>query len=455
MEGATSRFDLEALVEEVRAAIALGRFDNAAAAMLGLRPADAADVLEALDLGERRRLLRAISDPAAADILEEMQNPDAAEVAEGLDHAQLAAILDEMEAEEAADILGDLSAAQVEGTLLAMDDEAEADIRTLLAFADDSAGGRMTLDFLALPGHLPVAEVIVSFRELSKDLRAAYYLYTVDADGRLLGVANLRELLTAEPNATLADITNPDIVFVHALDDQETAGRLMARYDLVALPVLDDRDRLIGVIQHEDLVDVLVEEATEDMFKMVGVGTLHRPGTPVRASVRMRLPWLVFNLGTQFLLVGALVVFQGAIARVAALAVLFPIVTGQGGNVGAQTMTIMVRSIALGELERASAWRVIGKEALIGLIMGVAMGVLAGGVALVIGENVVVASHLAAAALLAMIGNLAAGALAGSIIPLLLDRGGIDPALASSMLITTVTDTLGVILFMGIFLLLA
>ncbi|MFQ5459439.1 MAG: magnesium transporter [Anaerolineae bacterium] len=395
-------------------------------------------------------LLQGIEDPTAADILEEMTDEQAAEVASALDPVQLAAILAEMETEEAADVLGDIPQERAEGALHAMDDAAEAEVRTLLAYPDDTAGGRMSPGFIALAGGVTAAAAIAKFRTLARGLRGAYYLYVTDEAGQLAGVVNLRELLTAAPEATLASIMRPDPFSVRALDDQEKAAHLMARYDLLALPVVDADHRIVGVIQHEDLVDVLLEEATEDMYRLAGIGAEERPRTPVSTSVRQRLPWLVLNLGAQLLLVYALLHFSASISRVAALAVLFPIVTGQGGNVGAQTMTVVIRAMALGELDAPSSWRLAAKELAVGAILGLAVGMLAGAIALAVGGSTL-ALQLAAAVWLAMILNLGAGALAT---PLFLERIGVDPALASSMLVTTVTDTMGVVFFMGIFVLL-
>jgi magnesium transporter len=265
---------------------------------------------------------------------------------------------------------------------------------------------------------------------------------------------SLRALLTAEPQARLADFMNRDVSSVETSTDQESAARLMARYDLLAMPVTDPDGRLVGVLQNEDLVDVLLEEATEDMFRLVGVGHEERLQTPVGVSLRQRLPWLALNLAAQLLIVSALRLFEGTISRVAVLAVLFPIVTGQGGNVGAQTMTLFVRSMALGELDPANRRRTLLKEVLVGLLAGLGVGVLAALVAFFVG-GADLAVPLALAIWVAMVLNLAAGALAGAVVPLVLDRMGIDPALASAMFVTTVTDTMGVVFFMGAFVLLS
>jgi magnesium transporter len=425
-----------------------------------LRPADAVDIIEALDIDDRGVVLSYMAGASAAhvataaEILEEMEDEDTAEVAALLEAAPLAAILEEMETEHAADLLGDLSPDQAESTLSAMTPATGAEVRLLLGYDDDSAGGRMSPDFVALPYELRAADAIDAYREQARDKRGAYYFYAVDGDGRLQGVVSLRSLLTADPNVTLAAFMNPNVNSVDTGTDQETAARLMARYDLLALPVTDTTGRLVGVLQNEDLVDVLLEEATEDMFRLVGVGEEERPQTPVLVSLRQRLPWLAFNLCTQLLIVSSLRLFEGTISRVAVLAVLFPIVTGQGGNVGAQTMTLFVRSMALGELDISNRRRTLWKEVLVGILAGVGIGMLAAGVAFAVGGGEL-AAPLAAAIFVAMVLNLAAGALAGAVVPLVLDRLGVDPALASAMFVTTVTDTMGVIFFMTAFLLFA
>jgi magnesium transporter len=261
----------------------------------------------------------------------------------------------------------------------------------------------------------------------------------------------LRELLIADGSTPLTAITNSEILFVRVDDDQESAARLMARYDLLSLPVVDEERRLVGVIQHEDLVDVLQEEATEDMYRLVGVGSEERPGSPVRSSLRRRLPWLLVYLGTQLVVVRTLMAFESTIEQVAVLAVLFPIVTGQGGNVGSESMTLVVRSLALGEIDRSNRWRMLRKEVALGLLNGVAIGLLAAGLAYVIAGDPAMAAKLATAISLAMMLNLAAGGLAGATVPLVLERFGQDPALASGMMVATVTDTMGVVFFMGLF----
>lgn len=451
--------DLDEAYRLVAAALEARDLETVAASLSALRPPDRVDVFESFDLDDQRQIIDELDDDDAAAILEELDDDEAAEVAEGLSAEQLAPILDLMESDEAADLLNDLPPDQVAELLEEMDDTAEAEVRPLLAHQDDTAGGRMTRDFVALSAGDTVAGSIERLRALEPGDEAAYYLYVRDDDGRLVGIVSLRQLIVAPPQTTIASLMHRDVIRVHAADDQESAAQRMQRYDLLALPVVDDDDRLVGVITHDDLVDVLSEEATEDMYRLVGLDVDERATDSVVQSVRRRLPWLALNLATQLALVGVLATFQRTLDRVVLLSLLFPLVTGNGGNVGAQTTTLVVRSLALGEIDKRQIGRLLRKEMTQGLVNGMAIGLLAGFVALVMNHFVVDSpvspALIAGAVFLAMALNLAAGGLAGVVMPLTLERLGIDPAVASAVFVTTVTDTMGALLFIGIFNLLA
>ena len=442
--------DLDALIDAVERAVDSGQLDAVAAVLAALRPADRVDVFESLDLHQQKLMIGELTQEEAAEILEEMEDEDAAEVASALHPEDLAPILDAMEPDEAADVLGDLPREHAESALEAMDDAAEADARSLMAFSDETAGGRMTLDFVALRTTDTVGESIEKLRGMAPDAEAAYYLYVVDEHDRLAGVISLRHLVVARPDTRLAELMDTDVLEVPASADQEQAARMMARYDLMALPVVDDAGRLVGVITHDDLVDVLEEEATEDMYRLVGLDEEERAVDPVRVSVRRRLPWLALNLGMALVLVSALDSFERAFAAVPVLAVLFPLVTGQGGNVGTQTMTFVVRSMALGELAGGNQRRLLVKEVTIGLVNGLVIGAMAAVIALVVASDTGLAKQIAFAIAAAMTLNLAAGGLLGVIVPLTVRRLGYDPAIASSVFVTTATDTLGVLFFLGL-----
>lgn len=442
--------DHEAIAYQV--ALALAADDMAAITEIldALLPPDRVDVFEILPIEEQRRLIERMGNDAAAEILDELSDEDAAEVATGLSARELAPILDLMEPDEAADVLLDLSQAQVDDLLWAMDDSAEAEVRTLLSYDDETAGGRMTRDFVALSAGETVAEAIERLRTMAADQEAAYYLYVVDDETRLVGIVSLRQLIVARPNRRIDALMLRDVLRVTVDDDQEVAARLMARYDLMALPVIDEIGRLAGVITHDDLVDVLEDEATEDMYRLVGLDEDDRPIAPVIESVRSRLPWLAFNLVTQLAIVSVLKGFETTLAQVTALAILLPLVTGQGGNVGTQTMTLVVRSLALGRIDRRTTQRLLRKEVTVGIVNGVAVGGLATIVALFV-AGPANAPLIAGAIFLSMTVNLAAGGLAGVAVPLALHRFGIDPAIASAAFVTTVTDTFGALSFLGIF----
>lgn len=448
---------LDEIIDEIKAdvAAALLRSDvkTVEAVLAALRPPDRVDIFESLEMDDQRHILDEIDDADAADILEELSDADAAEVAEGLTAEQLAPILSEMETDEAADVLLDLSPGKAQNVLSVMDHAAEADVRLLLEYSDETAGGRMTLDFVALHADETVDQSIDRLRHLAPSVESAYYLYAKDADEHLVGIASLRQLIISPGEVLIRDLMVGDVIQIDAEADQETAARLMARYDLLALPVVDAERRLIGVITHDDLVDVLEAEATEDMYRLVGLNEAERPIDPVGVGVRKRLPWLALNLLMQLALVGALVGFRTTIDRVAALAILFPLVTGQGGNVGAQAMTIVVRLLALGEIDRSTMRRLLGKEIGVGLVNGIAIGLMAGLIALVVARTTPETAGIIAAAMVASMAiNLTAGAVIGVVVPLTLDKMGFDPAVASSVFVTTLTDTLGVLFFIGLYL---
>jgi magnesium transporter len=431
-------------IEAIRAAIDRGALDDAIALIENLRAPDQADVFNELAPEDQAALLPRLDPDESADILEHLEDEDAAEVAEQLDADTLSRIVDEMEPDEAADLLGDLPKAHADQVLARLEDPEE--VRPLLIHPDETAGGRMTSDFLALRRRMTVAEAIEALRNWAPNENFPYYLFVVDRDNILRGVLSLRRLLTADPNVALASIMDADVISVSAGTDQEEAARLMSRYSLLALPVVDEAGRLLGMITHDDLIDVIEEEATEDIYRLAGVLEEERAFGPVRASVRRRLPWLYVNMLTAFLAAWVISQFKGTIERVAILAAFQAIVAGQGGNAGTQALTVMVRSIALGEVEFRDAWRALLKEVMVGLINGVAVGLAVGLIAAIVQGRPALGLVIG----LAMIGNMMAAGIAGALVPVILKRLKIDPALASGVIVTAVTDVTGFALFLGL-----
>ncbi len=436
--------DIDAILAEVRAALAEGSWDRAVALVEALRPPDQADLFGELPAAEQDELLPRLDIEDSADILEELEEEEAAEVAVRLEAEELARILDEMEPDEAADLLGDIPPERAAEALAAM--EGAEDVRPLLAHADESAGGLMTSAKVMLHKEMTAEGAIAYLRAVAPETEDIYYLFVVDEDVRVVGVVSLRQLVVVPPWARVEEIMDPGVIHVQADADQEEAARLMARYDLLALPVVDDTGQLLGLITHDDLVEVLEEEATEDIYRLGGVPEEQPPDAPLSSALRSRLPWLVVNLGTAMASAAVLSLFESTIARVAALAAFFPVVAGVSGSAGTQTLTIIVRGLALGELEPSDGFRALGREVLVGLVNGLAVGGLVALIALVWKGTPMLGLVVGLATLLNMIG----AGIAGVLMPLGMQVLKVDPALASPILVTTISDTLGYLVYLGL-----
>jgi magnesium transporter len=436
--------DIDAILAQVRTALAEGDWDKAADLVEALRPPDQADVFGELPPSEQDQLLPRLELEDAADILEDLEEEEAAEVAVRLSSEELARILDEMEPDEAADLLGDIPPDQAAEALAAMEDVDE--VQPLLIHGDETAGGLMTSAKITLHQEMTTSTAIEHLRTVAPDTETVYYLFVVDEDVRLSGVVSLRQLVIAPPGTKVTEIMDPDVIHVQAEADQEEAARLMSRYDLLALPVVDQEHHLLGVITHDDLVEVLEEEATEDIYRLGGVLEEQPPDVPIPSALRTRLPWLVLNLGTAMASAAVLSLFESTIARIAALAAFFPIVAGVSGSAGTQTLTIVVRGLALGELELRDGLRALGREILIGLTNGLAVGGIVAVIALVWKGTPQLGLVVGLATLLNMVG----AGIAGAAVPMTMQFLKFDPALASPILVTTATDTLGYLIYLGL-----
>ena len=433
-------------VERVRLALETGQIEDAISYLNSLHPADRAETFADLETEDQHELLPRMDAESTAEILEELEDDDALAATTHLTSAQLADVLDEMEPDAAADILGDLPPDRAASALAEME-EAD-DVRPLLAYEDDTAGGLMTPEFFALREGMTSQQAIAFLRARDPDAEMPYYLYVVDAQDRLVGVLGLRALITSLPNAIVGDIMERDIRTVQAGTDQEEVANLMTKYSLLALPVVDADSKLVGVVRSSDIAHVIEEEATEDIHRLSNIsseGDLG-PWSPVRTSVQRRLPWLYINLFTAFLAAWVVSQFEATIAQLAVLAVFQSIVAGQGGNAGTQTLAIMVRGLALGEIEIKDVGAALLREIGIGIMHGVAVGI-AVGIGAYLWKGI---PFLGVVIGLAMIGNMIAAGMAGTLVPLTLKSLKLDPALASAVLVTTVTDCVGFGLFLGL-----
>jgi magnesium transporter len=403
-------------------------------------PADIAEILSHLSEEQATELLhRLCLHKAAAEPLGEMEPDESAELLSELDREEAIKVLSRMDPDNAVDLLEELSEEE-QKTLLSYLAPKEAEVLSnLLTYPPDTAGGLMSPEVIALSLDMTAQEALARLRQRVEEAETIYYAYAVDGQGALQGVLSLRDMILAQPNTPLVDLLNRDVICVPVDTDAEEVAHLFDKYNYFALPVVDDGQKLLGIITIDDVIDVIREEATEDIYGMASVPRQEGVNTRWFSSLCMRLPWLYVNLATALLAAVVVGVFEATIAKVAALAVLMGVVTGQGGSAGIQTVTILIRGIALGEVSKGKGWRLLGKETFLGILNGLAIGTTVGAVTFLWKGN----PYLGLVVFLAMTFNLVAAGMAGTLIPLTLRALRIDPALASSIFLTTVTDVFG------------
>jgi magnesium transporter len=432
---------LDRMVELVRKG-ELGLFTRRAH---DIEPADLAEVLTALDERERVSVVQALPPELSSQALAEMpEEAHAGETLAALDPDLAAEIVDELDDDDAADILGELDPTRQEQILSAVEDRTEVD--QLLRYDEETAGGLMTTHMVVVQDTATAGEALEEIRRQAEEVEDFYQVFVVDGERRLVGTLPFKDLVISRPERPVRDFMIEADIFVTPDLDQEEVARLMARYNLPSVAVVDEVGRLLGRVTFDDVIDVVEAETTEDLLKFGGVSPDEELAAGWKMSVRSRLPWLSVNLATAFLAGGVVYSFQHTIQRTLALAVWMPIIAGMGGNAGTQALAVTVRRLALGLLPVNIFARVVGKELLVGIINGLAMGLVVGMIASFMGEG----PRLGLVVFLAMVGNLMVAGFAGAFIPILLERMGIDPAVASSIFVTTFTDVCGFLLLLGL-----
>ena len=408
--------------------------------LLDQDPADIAEILEDLSSEQATDLVHLLFlRHAAAEPLGEMDPDDSAELVAQLDRAEASEILSRMDPDDAVDVLLELPE-EIQQELLSKLSRPDAEILAgLLAYPADSAGGLMSPEIVPLSLSMSVQEAIEILRRRQEEAETVYYAYAVDDEGRLQGVLSLRDMALAAPGKSLRDLVVRDAVKVSVTEDVEEVARTFDKYDYFALPVVDENERLLGVITVDDVIDVIREEATEDIYGLAGVPIEEGVDTGWWRSLGLRLPWLYVRLLTALAAAVVVGLFEATIAKVAALAVLMGVIAGQGGSAGMQTVTIITRGIALGEVAPRQGWRLLAKEFLLGAANGVLIGATIGLITYFWkGEFL-----MGIAAFLAMLLNMVVAGVCGVLIPLAVRGLGRDPALASGIFLTTVTDVIG------------
>lgn len=410
-------------------------------------PADVAEHLENLSLPEQVCLVRSLPVEDAAEALAEMDEHTRVELLENLDPDTAAGIVGEMSPDDAADILDELDEDHSVVLLSKLQSEDAEEIRNLMAFDPETAGGVMNTEIIILTQDLTADGAIRQIRTEIEDKENPYYAYIVDGDDILVGVLSLRDLLLCPPGMPLKEaLEAQDLVTVTFDTDREEVARVIGHYNLMALPVVDHEGRLLGVISHDDVIDIMQDLASEDMLGMVGAGQDETTDTPWFDSVKMRLPWLLVNMFNSALSACVVWLFDGSITQMAILAVFMPMVANQAGNTGQQALAVIIRQMATEKFSRRKAWGAVLREGKIAVANSLILGVLVWAGVFLFTRH----AGLTCVMVSALVMDMILGAFAGASIPVLLKEMGRDPAQASSIFLTAITDGAGFFLFLGL-----
>jgi len=420
-----------------------------------LHPADIAEIINHAPASAHNILFDLLDDDTKPDVLAELDDQAEADILEELTDEQISDIVEEMAPDDAADVLGELEEERSEEILELMEDEESEEVRELLQYGEDTAGGIMTPDFVAVSATMTAAEAIEYIGSLDLD-EPFYHLYVVDAQGRLIGWIQLWELLKqGNRNQSLEKLAEKDTISVHTEADQEEVARLASKYDLSSLPVLDWQNKLVGRITVDDIMDVIEEEASEDIFKLAGSSDSELDDTSPLQACKARLPWLLITLATGFVSSLILKSFMAhlGLAEIVALSFFVPIIMAMGGNTGIQSSTLIIRGIALGASHSRRIMKIITHEIIAGATMGIICGTTIGLWARFIiskdGTSSVAPAYLALTVGIALFCAMAFAAVFGAIVPVLLNRAKVDPAVASGPFVSASNDIFALLIYYG------
>jgi magnesium transporter len=435
--------NFEVVRRKIRSFLAEGGPDRLHDFLLEVHYVDLAEILRTFELDEQVLLLRHLESDRAAQVLFELDREEIPPLLEGLGPRTSALILQEMPADDAADLIGELPEDQQRRYLGLMSDAEAEDVAELLEYDEETAGGIMTTEFVAINKELTTDEAIQLLRETAPDAETVYYVYVVNDHNQLVGVISLREMIVCARDTRIADIMRTKVISVNVYTDQEDVARVVAKYDFLAIPVVGDGGELLGIITVDDVLDVIEEEATEDYLRLAHVHQERYLELGVMQRAGRRLPWLVALLFGAMLAGSVVQFFEDALVAVVALAFFMPVMAGGPGNVGTQTMAVLVRGLATGEIDSQNGFRVILKEIWVGVIVGVISGLILVGIASFWLDSPILGLVVGLSLALAMIMATAIG----SLFPLIISRLGVDPALASGPFITTVMDVISLLIY--------
>jgi magnesium transporter len=439
---------LDVVLDSVKRLLRMGATANLVNLLQKQHPADLAQLLAELQEKDRISvfaLLLERNSRLAMEALSELGPEAGAALLAGRPPDEIVKLTQELPSDDVAAIIDHLPEDLAAAVLELMQKKPGADVGDLLEYPEKTAGRIMNPKVFALSEDMTAAEAIAALQG-SRDVEMVFYLYVIDARRHLVGVVSLRRLLLVPPDTPLKRIMTTDLISVRVDVNQEEVARLVASYNLLAIPAVDEENKLVGVITVDDVIDVIKDEATEDVYRLAGLASDDRVFTSPVDSLKKRLPWLIVNLVTAFIAASVVKLFEGTIGVVTSLAVFMPVVAGMGGNAATQTLAVIVRGIAIGELTWSNTRKALLKEATVGIGNGVACGIVGAGVVWLMQGNPFLGAILG----MAMIINMFVAAIAGTLIPLSLRAMKVDPALASSVFITTLTDVFGFLSFLGL-----
>lgn len=431
----------------LRRLLASGMSGRAERLLSRMRPADRGPVLSGLTPPEIRTVIDLLfRQHRAASTLKELPSELLPQIFDALGDERLAQILARLEVDDMVELFEWIDEGRREPVLALLPEARRLELRKAELYPPSSAGRVMVTRFIALHEGMTAQQAIERIRKEGQDTEAILYLYVVDAERRLRGVVPIRRLVAAGPDTPCAELMVRDPIFVRTDADQEEVAQLVARYNLLAIPVVDDAERIVGVITVDDVIEVIHEEATEDIYRLAGLSEEDRVFSPASRAVRKRLPWMFLNLGAAFVVAWVVGLFEQTLQELVALAFFMPVVASMGGNSGIQALTVVTRGIALGEIEFSTGLRAIGKEMAVSLAIGALTGVVSGA----IGYFWIGSPVLGVALFASMVITLALAGLMGAGVPLVLKALGADPAVGSGVFVTTLTDVCGFATFLGI-----
>ena len=410
-----------------------------------IHPVDVLDVLHE-NVDDRKDILNRLPEKFIADILDEAEIDEKYEILMEFSENKQKNIIEEMSSDELTDLLGILDENKANKILAKMTDEDARVVRQLLSYAPDTAAGIMATEFISLKTDMTVCETLKYLQKYGEENENIDDLYVVDKFDKLKGIVSLKELVTKDFDTKISDIVHTKIEGILFNTDQEEVGHRFEKYGFLTMPVVDNSNRLLGIVTVDDVMQILRDETTEDIHRLAGIDEGEKVDGTLKESIRSRLPWLIINLVTAILASSVVGIFEGTIEKVVSLATFMPIVAGMGGNAGTQTLTIIVRGLALGELNFKNMKKVFFKEVGVGVLCGATIGVIIGVLGYIWEGNFIFGIVIG----VAMILNMVVATISGYLVPIVLKKFKVDPALASSVFVTTFTDVLGFFFFLGL-----